>query len=120
MSNYANQVKLSDLRSIPISTKPSRFRLKDGKTGVAYKATRLAFKRKGIQLLKGLDELIVIEIFPNSEKEGYIPGYVVLTLRQFRESFPNVIASGSYSGKIGVYNPPDPPESMKPFFMATQ
>jgi hypothetical protein len=105
------------LNSLNISTSPKLMTLWNGKVGVAWRATRLAFKRKGIALLKNPDDLIIIEISPNSSKEGYEPGYFVISLKDFRECFQNVIYSDSFKGKIGVYNPPVPPDSMNPYFI---
>lgn len=118
MTSINNQIQLSELRSLHITTKPSLFRLSNGKTGVAWKATRLTFKRKGVGLLKKQDELIINEISPNSDKDGYIAGYFILTLRQFHDNFHNVVDSDSYKSKDGIYNPRIPPASMKQFFIA--
>lgn len=117
IDNTAKEIQMSDLNSLHITTRPDTFHMENGRTGVAWKATRLTFKRKGIDLLKNPKELIINQIIPNSEAEGYIPGYFVLTLQEFRDNFPNVISSKSYKSKAGVYNPRKPPESMKKFFM---
>ena len=117
MNDMPDKIKISDLNALHITTKPSTFRLRDGKTGVCWKATRLTFKRRGIELLDNADELIVNLIIPNSEIEGYRPGYFVLTLREFKDNFQNVISSRSYNSKAGIYNPITPPKSMKPFFI---
>jgi len=117
MNLSVSEIPITDLNSLRITTRPSTFRMRNGKTGVAWKATRLTFKRSGIDLLKRSDELIVNQIIPNSEADGYILGYFVLTLQEFRQHFPNVISSKSYNSKAGVYNPRNPPESMKRFFV---
>jgi hypothetical protein len=108
---------LAELKSLYITTKPNTFQLKNGKRGVAWKATRLTFKRNGVELLTRASDFIVNQIVPKSADEGYVPGYFVLTLKEFRETFPNVINSDSYKRKSGFYNYRTPHESMKKYFI---
>ena len=76
MSNLQVEEFLCELNSIPISTKPTSFKLKNGKTGIAWKVPRLTFKRSGISRLKSPEDLIVNEIstsLSSQKKEGYHP-----------------------------------------------
>ncbi len=97
------------------STNPEYCKFED-RNIVFWKATRLYFKKEGIDKLESPYDLIVIKI--ETETEGkYKNGYYIMTKSEFDEVFGNSKNTKSWTDK-GIYHYSNPPLQFSEFFIA--
>jgi hypothetical protein len=85
---------------------------------LGWKATRLVFKRNGIQKITNPTQILAIYIKPNSKKGGYQEGFFIAELKELQQTnqyFQARMRTKSFLEK-GLYSWPCPPKEMNEHF----